>query len=80
MYMSMTANSPESCGFFSRAFRRLVVEDAGDDMTEYGLLTGIVIAVVFLVFVSIHTAMGTAYGTWGTAIMGNWQPSPPSGP
>ena len=60
--------------------RRFFVEDAGQDMIEYGILTGIVMAVGFLVFVTIQGKLGVAYSGWGTAILNNWEAAPPSGP
>ena len=78
--VSMSATRAKSRSSLDRAFRRLFVEDAGQDLIEYGLLTGIVIVVGFLVFITIRTKMGAAYVTWGAAILNNWEPSPPSGP
>lgn len=63
-----------------RVFKRFLVEDAGQDLVEYGLLTLLVLAVGVLVFASIQASMGSAYVTWGTAILDNWEPSPPSAP
>jgi Flp pilus assembly pilin Flp len=63
-----------------RVFRRFFVEDAGQDLVEYGLLTLLVLAVGVLVFAAIQASMGAAYVTWGTAILDNWEPSPPSAP
>jgi len=76
----MTATGAKSRSALGRAFRRLFVEDAGQDIVEYGLLTGIVLAIGILVFVTIRTKMGDAYVTWGTAILDNWEPDPPSTP
>jgi len=76
----MTATGAKSRSALGRAFRRLFVEDAGQDIVEYGLLTGIVLAIGILVFVTIRTKMGDAYDTWGTAILDNWEPDPPSAP
>jgi Flp pilus assembly pilin Flp len=60
--------------------RRLVREEDGQDLIEYGLLTGIVAAIGVLVFVSISTKMGNAYGTWGTQIQDRWIPDAPIPP
>jgi Flp pilus assembly pilin Flp len=64
----------------SQLLRRLVREQDGQDLIEYGLLTGIVAAIGVLVFVSISTKMGNAYGTWGTQIQNNWIPNAPLPP
>ena len=63
-----------------RMGQRLVVEDDGQELVEYGLLTLLIMAVGVAVFVAIQVGMGTAYNTWGAAILNNWQPSPPAGP
>ena len=76
----MPATGTKSRSALGQAFRRLFVEDAGQDVVEYGLLIGIVMAVGLLVFVTIRTKMGDAYGAWGTAILNNWEPDPPSTP
>jgi Flp pilus assembly pilin Flp len=60
--------------------RRLVREDDGQDIIEYGLLTGIVAAVGVLIFVSIRTKMGNSYFAWGTQIQNNWVPNAPIPP
>lgn len=60
--------------------RRLVVEDDGQELIEYGLLTLLVMAVGFALFIAIQAGMGTAYRTWAAAILDNWQPSPPAAP
>ena len=76
----MTTSGAKSGSALGRLFRRLLVEEAGQDIVEYGLLTLIVLAVGFLVFVSLRTKMGISYVSWGTAIMNYWEPSPPSTP
>ena len=77
MDMTMTIHGAESRESIGRAFRRFVVEDAGQDLVEYGLLTGVVMSVGFLVFATLRTRMGTAYVNWGAAILNNWEPPPP---
>jgi Flp pilus assembly pilin Flp len=60
--------------------RRFVREDDGQDLLEYGLLTGIVLTVGILIFSTISTKMGAAYTGWGTQIQDNWIPSDPAPP
>ena len=75
--MTMAIHGAESRDSLGRAFKRFLVEDAGQDLVEYGLLTGVVMSVGFLVFATLRTTMGTAYVTWGAAIVNNWEPPPP---
>jgi Flp pilus assembly pilin Flp len=56
--------------------RRLFREDEGQDLVEYGILTGMVIAIGIVIFTTISTKMGTAYDTWGTQIEDRWVPPP----
>ena len=56
--------------------RRLFREDEGQDLVEYGILTGMVITIGIVIFTTISTKMGTAYDTWGTQIEDNWVPPP----
>jgi Flp pilus assembly pilin Flp len=57
--------------------RRLLVEDAGQDLIEYAMLTMIVSIGSLLIFDSIRNKMGDAYEQWGTDIQDNWVPPPP---
>lgn len=58
--------------------RRFITEDCGQDLIEYGLLTGIVTVSSILVFEQLVTRMGNAYGYWQNQGQQNWIPSPPS--
>jgi Flp pilus assembly pilin Flp len=60
--------------------RRLFREDEGQDLIEYGILTGIVITTGVVIFTTISTKMGAAYDTWGTQIEDNWEPLAPQVP
>jgi Flp pilus assembly pilin Flp len=60
--------------------RRLLEKDEGQDLVEYGLLTGIVMATGIVIFTTISTQMGAAYDTWGTQIEDRWVPPPPQAP
>lgn len=63
---------------FAELIRRLRWEDEGQDLIEYGILTGIVITIGVVIFTTISTKMGAAYDTWGTQIEERWIPPPPS--
>jgi Flp pilus assembly pilin Flp len=65
---------------FAERARRLVLEEDGQDLIEYGLLTGIVVAIGVIVFTSINGKMSGAYGNWGTQIQNNWEPNNPLPP
>ena len=65
---------------FAELARRLVLEEDGQDLIEYGLLTAMVLVIGILIFSTISTKMGTAYDTWGTEIQDNWEPSNPAPP
>ena len=60
--------------------RRLFREDEGQDLVEYGILTGMVITIGIVIFTTISTKMGNAYDTWGTEIEDRWVPPPPLAP
>ncbi len=57
--------------------QRFLVDDAGQDLVEYALLTGVFAAIGALIFVTMRDNMGGAYTTWGGEIQANWEPSPP---
>jgi Flp pilus assembly pilin Flp len=65
---------------FAEVARRLVLEDDGQDLIEYGLLTGIVLAIGILIFSTISTKMGGAYEGWSDQIQDNWVPLDPAPP
>lgn len=56
---------------------RLLREESGQDLIEYGLLTGIVVAVGFVIFTTIQGKMGAAYQAWEGNAQTNWVPNPP---
>ena len=64
----------------ARIAGRFVHEDHGQDLIEYGLLTGLVLTIGILIFSTISTKMGAAYTGWGTEIQDNWIPSDPAPP
>ena len=65
---------------WARTGRRFVLEESGQDVIEYGLLTGIVVAIGVAVFTSINDKMADAYGDWGGEIQTNWVPAAPLPP
>lgn len=65
---------------FAGLIERLCREDEGQDLIEYGILTGIVVAIGVIVFTSINGKMSGAYGNWGTQIQNNWEPNNPLPP
>jgi Flp pilus assembly pilin Flp len=62
-----------------RVLLRLVVEDEGQDLVEYALLSGIVGAAGILLFPTIANQMTTAYVNWQTAAQDAWEPCAPGG-
>ena len=57
-------------------FNRLFLEDSGQDLIEYAILTAVVTVGSLLVFVSIRTKMGTSYSNWQQAGQDRWVPPP----
>ena len=57
--------------------RRLVSDDSGQDLVEYGLLLATFVAAVVALFPQILTAMGTALGGWIPAVNAVWESPPP---
>ena len=62
-----------------RALFRLVVDDKGQDLVEYALLSGIVGAAGVLLFPVIAAKMAAAYTSWQTSAQDAWEPCPPGG-
>jgi len=60
-----------------RFLRRLLLEDSGQDLIEYGLLASIIAIAGALIFPSIKTAMGLRFGEWGAQVNNLWTPSDP---
>lgn len=60
------------------AFRQRALQEQGQELVEFALLTLLVMAIGSAVFVALQSGMGSAYVTWGTAIFDNWQPSAPA--
>lgn len=65
---------------FAELMKQLWLEDEGQDLLEYGILTGIVITIGVVIFTTINTKMGNAYITWGNQIEDRWIPDAPLPP
>jgi Flp pilus assembly pilin Flp len=48
----------------SRLLRQLARDDAGQDLLEYALLTGIIAIAGILLFPTIQSSMASAYQNW----------------
>jgi Flp pilus assembly pilin Flp len=49
------------------AIGRLLVDDSGQDLIEYALLTTFIGLAVIAVFGTLRTSIGFVYGTWNTS-------------
>ena len=57
--------------------KRLYREEAGQDLIEYVLLTGIIAIAGILVFPTIQSKMAAAYLNWNAGAQAIWDPPPP---
>jgi Flp pilus assembly pilin Flp len=57
--------------------RRLVRDDAGQDLIEYALLTGIIAIAGILLFPTIQSKMAAAYQDWNDNAQAIWEAPPP---
>ncbi len=62
-----------------RTLRQLALDDSGQDLIEYALLTAIVTVAAIPIIVEIRDRMQSAYIGWGNAIQNNWSPNDPVG-
>jgi Flp pilus assembly pilin Flp len=62
-----------------KAIVRLVVDDQGQDLVEYALLSGIVGALGVLLFPTIAGKMSAAYLNWQSQAQTAWEPCAPGG-
>ena len=60
-------------------FLRLVVDDRGQDLIEYGLLASIIGIAGILVFPTIEAKMSAVYVTWTGGAYADWCPDDPGG-
>ena len=56
---------------------RLVEDEGGQDLIEYGLLLATVVAGSVVLFPAIVAGMGTVLGAWGPRLNSLWVPDPP---
>jgi Flp pilus assembly pilin Flp len=63
----------------AQAILRLLVDDRGQDLVEYALLSGIVGVAGVLLFPIIAGKMGAAYTSWQTGTQTAWEPCAPAG-
>jgi Flp pilus assembly pilin Flp len=61
-----------------RAIVHLVVDDDGQDLIEYALLSGVIGVAGVVLYPVIAGRMGDAYTGWQTAIKDAWEPCPPA--
>jgi Flp pilus assembly pilin Flp len=59
-------------------FRRLLTDDRGQDLVEYGLLAAIIGIAGSLVLPQIAPKMAGAFNQWGTQVYNAWQPPNPA--
>lgn len=64
---------------FGLLLKRLVVDDDGQDVVEYGLLAAIIGIAGYLLFPQIENAMEAAYQSWGAESYDLWCPDDPGG-
>ena len=57
--------------------RQLVKDDAGQDLIEYALLTGIIAIAGILLFPTIQSKMAAAYQAWNDNAQAIWETPPP---
>ena len=69
--------SSTSGNMIIRAIVRLVIDDSGQDLVEYALLSGIVSVTGILVFTAVKADMGAAYTSWQSGAQAAWEPCAP---
>ena len=62
---------------FAKGVAAVIVDDRGQDLIEYALLTAIIGISGVLILSTLSTTMGAAYSSWNTAGQNAWQPCPP---
>ena len=62
-----------------RAIVRWLIDDSGQDLVEYALLTSTVAVAGLLVFLVTAVSMGLHYEVWQDLQQLAWEPSPPCG-
>ncbi|GAC1467871.1 MAG: hypothetical protein PVSMB1_16810 [Gemmatimonadaceae bacterium] len=62
-----------------KGFLHLVIDDTGQDLVEYALLSGVLGVAGVLLFPVIAGKMGAAYTSWQSGSQTAWEPCPPGG-
>ena len=62
---------------FPAVVHSFVVDEQGQDLVEYALLTALIGFAGFAAFDLIQTAIGAAYGSWETETNDAWHPADP---
>lgn len=62
-----------------RRLRNLAIDDAGQDIIEYALLTAAIGVVGILAWQAITGGIGTAYQGWDSGTQSLWEPPDPGG-
>ena len=60
-----------------QALRRLICDESGQDLIEYGLLAAILSIAGVVFFPSIKAGMNSNFADWGTKVYDLWVPKDP---
>lgn len=63
---------------FRSTVTRLVRDTEGQDLVEYALLSATFGIAAIAAAITLHDAMGVAYGRWFTDTQDLWEPPPPA--
>ena len=63
---------------FIHHVRQLWRDDRGADLVEYGLIAMIIALAGVVMFPSIATKLGIAFGNWGQQVYDAWEPVDPN--
>ncbi len=58
--------------------RRLLADESGQDLIEYGLLVGIVAAALVLIGPVLESSIARVFTGWGTSTNSLWVPNAPT--
>jgi Flp pilus assembly pilin Flp len=64
----------------TQMMRRLILDDEGQDLVEYALLTGFVALATLAGVNALGTAINQAYAIWDANQQAIYQPPPPAAP
>jgi Flp pilus assembly pilin Flp len=62
----------------TRGVARFIVDDRGQDLLEYALLSGIIGMIGLAVYPVIVDKMTDAYADWVSEVNNLWEPCPPA--